>query len=260
MEPKIIRKLGFFEIISLNGFAMGSQATKLAKIKTDIQLNDKYDIFMKAVTAWRQLHPFLNCKVYGDESIRDKNTGFPELFFAESTEAESDVNYLSLNDIGDDKDIHRGLLCLLCQKEVEDEINVKQDLLWRLKLVSLNETEFYVILTIHHAITDGRNTFTILLQLLEIFENMCCNNELKEYKKYDVLPDSLSFFPKNNDLPPIVFPQRVPYPDFPNDPTIKLNYEKYEQFKDKAFTYQGSDKQITISELIEFNKTSKNYK
>lgn len=72
-----------------------------------------------------------------------------------------------------------------------------EDLLWRLSLINLVEENdrqsfaYCMILTIHHGITDARNTFSLMLQLLELIQSEFSVKNVGDFKWINDIPPPL---------------------------------------------------------------------
>lgn len=161
---KPIRKMGNLEIYFLNN-QNRRLVTYCLKLKSKINLNDNQDLVLKAIKEWKKLHPFLRCKV---TSILNEQRNNKEHYFCyQDDDSNKNIKFISLED--------KESVKLIVEKEPHLEIDINNELMWRILICIVNddiEKGQYLIFTIHHSIMDGRCSYYILLQLLDIIESI----------------------------------------------------------------------------------------
>ncbi|CAF1101580.1 unnamed protein product [Brachionus calyciflorus] len=161
---QVIRKLGeyesFYDYEVINGNLYLTRAMLVNLKKSEIDLN----LLKKACSYWCKRNPLLQAQIFrGDANKYDRN--FVKFSDEEKFYKFDNVELITTNDPQKWKEI--------MDREVIFPFDLNTDPLWRLKVLKLvdnPETEFnYVlILTSQHTFGDGRNLFTLIVQLLNI--------------------------------------------------------------------------------------------
>ena len=186
-ELVLLRKLGNAELIydfeiKHNGCVLPftflfSSSVDLFAYKAEIE---------RAIHKWRQKHTFLNSRIVilDPGNPRDEKGYSRERFFALQNPAKmaslENVSYLRLNRKSSPQSktywefLHERELNIL-------PVDSREGPLWRLSIIEIEAKKDYVfILTIHHAIVDGRNAYCIVEQLLALVDQEIANPSPKE--------------------------------------------------------------------------------
>lgn len=175
----LIRKLTLMEA------AYDVNAGKINDIYPRIFIVDsKIDLFknksqsLQAISTWMKIHPLLRSriiikKVYDVNHNECLNERYFEYAPDEKINSLENVVFLRFNSqspVEQDK-----IWKLIYENELKIPIDSKNDLLWRLKIIELNNCnprKYGFLYTPHHAITDGLNVYATILELFEIIENV----------------------------------------------------------------------------------------
>lgn len=142
-----------------------------------------------AITYWVKLHPCLNFHIKSNNSNlyftqADENlaSSLHNVFFLQFKNSNGLIPNL------EDKHWH-----LLLQNEIQNYFDTENDLLWRLLILKLSEFKYAFILNIHHAVSDGSNSFALMHELLSLIEQQVLNGEIQEpdqerfkFSKYEI--------------------------------------------------------------------------
>ena len=178
----------------------------------------------KSIQEWKKLHPFLRSTIVKLEDSDHKNFSH-ERYFANLNEVHStkldNVSYLKLERNNDQNNYWK----LFHERELNSEpIGGAGDayFLWRINFIqlshSLDKFEYCLTFTVHHSITDGRNSYAILNQLLEIMEEHILNRyDESKYEKFKVNSslDEMLLSSQGPDVSAIKFKSRFEHS--PND-------------------------------------------
>lgn len=188
MEEKLLRKLG-------TGEAMFNAETKRRAMimvsstlfTSNVDLFDHLPKIDQAIQALKSVHPLLRCKVV-DKLNAD---GEPEWYFAFASEEKiaglDNVTYLRLETNVNVNDYWR----LIHDRALNLEpVNSDTGLMWRLILVRLTASDYCLVLTLNHAISDGSNSIAVVDQLLGFIDQLIDNNPLDWSKivRFDMNP------------------------------------------------------------------------
>ena len=171
-DCKLIRQLGFGECLYDNELLSQNMFQTRAFITS---INKKYSVNMdglnKALKNWVKTHPFLQSTVYRelDPSTGKPRLGLPRYFvyMKKSFEEYNNVEIMQETDEFKWTD--------LIEKNLRTKFDVINGPLWRLnvlKMKQVNDVDFdkyAFVLSTSHAISDGKNGYSIGVQLLDIF-------------------------------------------------------------------------------------------
>lgn len=147
----------------------------LFKYKTDL---------LNAISLWMQIHPLLQSKIKTLQVYDKRNNEFLECGYFERASEEKIkshdnvifLRFKSIKKFDSDK-----IWKLLLENELISPLDAINGLLWRIKLIELDSStntsdlqvfKYGLIFTAHHSITDGRNAFAIILELIELIEHV----------------------------------------------------------------------------------------
>lgn len=196
---------------------------KVFIIQSQIDLFEfKHEIF-QAIRKWLSLHPLLNTRI----KTEDNNLFFE--FDFEICNMLNNIKFLKYSN----QSIEERANCW--KYLLEYELSNKFDLngpIWRLYIIELGISEYALVFNPHHSITDCRNVFEIIKELLKIIEDYCVFGQsfvenkqfLFEYRlpfDMDLKYKSLKLSFKEIDLP---F-KSILIPDYlkPTDSTLKVD-------------------------------------
>lgn len=138
-----------------------------------------------------------------------------------------------------------------------DPVDSENGLLWRILFAQLNSNKYCAILTIHHAIVDGRNAFAILDQLLVLIEKSILKESI-DFSTFKVNP-SIEEKLYNNDETKLKAINPNPKFEISPENKISLNFkptkENVNEFISK-FTCFSID-QIILDKLLNKCKLNK---
>lgn len=137
---------------------------------------DKF-VLIKSIHNWKLLNPLLRVQIV---NVNQKK------YFKLADDDDDDYNRLDessqLNNvfiyklITNDKNNLAGYWRLFYERELNMKACSK---LWRLYLINLNENKYSMILNMHHALTDARNKYDLMIQLLGIIEMVAIDQNYK---------------------------------------------------------------------------------
>ena len=183
-NEKLLRKLGPAETIY--DYELTNKSHLLVSA---MKFVTKFDIFFDlrlietSINVWKCLHPFLRTKIV-TQAKDGKEYFSSDHFFLLNTEKSTSLDNVGFyktefnNDSIEDKHLDYFSKLLYEREFNNDPIHPIEELLWRLIFVELKrdhkqkEFTYFVILNIHHGITDASCNFSILSQLLKIFEDI----------------------------------------------------------------------------------------
>ena len=191
-NKKLIRQLGIAESMydneALNGSMWQSRAM-LTRVKKEFDI--EFELLNKAVEILINRHPLLQATIVRtlDEVSKKPRIMLPKYFvYMDKTVAEyNNIEMIETNDEDKWKEI--------IENELLTSFDNVNGPLWRIKVLKIvpktkNDDEYnrYVfILSTSHAISDGKNGYTLLLQLLNIlgalFENTVCKTRVTFFFK-----------------------------------------------------------------------------
>ncbi len=170
----IMRKMGAGEVIYDHEQSLGNCFLVHAfKIKTSINLKENRPLIEKAIVIWKQINPLLSSKII---TIQSEDSVSSEKYFAFVDYSKRNVcdnlKILSLKSESDDSDAYWRLLF---DYEMNKEfIDTNNGLLWRILIVcnhlnAENNTTYWVIFTVHHAIVDVNIIYIISFGLSNLY-------------------------------------------------------------------------------------------
>lgn len=257
-SPLLLRRLDHNESASIK-FNDLSNFTKLFRIESRIDYFAYSDVFKQSIQTWISMHPFLSAKI--------QNFSFYSYFVYDTNiDPLRDVDFYCVE--APSEDSYHDTLRLFLEKETQIKLR-HDEKLWRLKLIKLIRSEqcesdslkydYDFIFTVHHSITEGRNAYFVLLQLLDIFESLCRN--LKKYecvKPLSILPSMEDMFLRStpNMLSSTSFVSGFRKPSFVN--LEKAPEKAYSQDKVlkklssnvKIYSLDDKENLISIRELV----------
>ena len=204
-NEKILRQLGNAELvydyeIKSNGCVLPFSVL----VETSYNLFANLDLIDNAIEHLKAIHPLLGAKIFvPDNDVNSEGSAYfsHERYFAlcdeETVRRRENIDYMRVVTDEKNADVIRNYWKLLHQYEFNIRpVNCRTGPLWRLKIVEMLRDErtnlftYCIVLTAHHAITDGRNMYHLLLQLTDIIEKLANGtfDEAKELIKFEVSP------------------------------------------------------------------------
>lgn len=139
----------------------------------DLMRADSRHLFERSITDWVKLNPFLRTCVR-NEIVREEFSLDERSFYLQDEKylnLMANVHFINAKHVKQDVD-------LAWRQIYEQEFNREpplKPLLWRLSLVQLDKVddlfEYVLILNVHHALTDARNTFVVMSQLIGLIDS-----------------------------------------------------------------------------------------
>lgn len=259
MSENILRKFGLLETIYYI-FDDLADDNRLFRITSQIDYYQHLDLMKQSIKKWSAAHPFLNAKVKNIDS---------EFYFIKTNEESSNellknVKFLNVNST--EQQEYDDLVELLLEAENVTKIKTEEKL-WRLTFIKqmnqTNEFNFDIILSIHHIATEGRNMFSLILSLLDLFEKSF-HNESIDLKPFNVLPSVEDLFIKKNNPNNATTTDVIGFfkPSFIDSEKAKIDSlentnQKYEKYTDVTITLaENGQDYSSVKELIELAKTN----
>jgi len=261
---KVLRPLGKGEISFASERGSFNNLVNCLIVTSKIDLNANPSLIKRAIEEWKRLHPLLNAKI-------EKNDEQGQFLFvlAQDEKLQDSMHNVKLLSFEDDSSELTSTIChLLFELETTMNLNVFEELLWRIKFFKLNEGiekecavfKYAVIFTIHHCITDRRNKYMNLLELLSIIEQMH-DGKYVQKPKYDLI-DSLEVIFKDVQVKDLNYwkQEELKFPSKPNifktNPEPHRNLDALQTHVGKFILTNENEKYISLQELID--KTQKN--
>ncbi|CAF0919734.1 unnamed protein product [Brachionus calyciflorus] len=194
-EGSIIRKLGAAELVYEYEIPTKGLLLPFTLVfNSCVNLFEHKNKIEKAINKWKTSHPFLCAKIQTKQDLEHADFSRERYFvYASKDKIKSmdNVKYLILDNEMDWIKYH--------EIEMNSEpVDSKNGLLWRIAFLKLNTCQKYcIILTIHHAIIDGRNAPVLLQQLLYFIEKSIQNKRIED-RVYQVYPSIEETLFKNN--------------------------------------------------------------
>ena len=174
--PDKLRNLGFFESLCDEEFM---HENLLITTSLLISVNNKFlinhEVLQKAMSLWVKNHPFLQSTIHRD---LDKKTGKSKLnlpkFYIKMNKNIEDYNNLEYFENVDNTINWPNM----AERELKTPFDFINGPLWRMKVIKIydNPTKSFdnyaMIFTLSHAISDGRNSFSIIIQYLNILDKL----------------------------------------------------------------------------------------
>ena len=169
-------------------------------VETHIDLYEHLSIIRLAVHEWKKMHALLRCRIV-TRNVRATNAVVvkePHFAFASESRVNSLANVHLLYVKSPDDVAHNcdDIWKLLLERETTMPIDGDDELLWRLTFFRINKPQpqqqqqqpqqqhlkiYAVMLTFDHCIMDGRSSYTSLLQLFSLIEQI--HTQRHAYKK-----------------------------------------------------------------------------
>jgi hypothetical protein len=195
----LLRKLGAAEIVYDYELRLGGMILPLTLLfDTDIDLFEHRSTLEKAIKRWQSVHPLLGAKIVVKPDPNPSHIKFSnERFFSTiTTSHEPNVQFLKLvkntsTDVNNNEieENFSAYLSLLHERELNlATVDATNGPLWRLIVVEFSRAKTYgIVLTVHHAICDARNGFSLVGQLLEFWQ-MALDGKMAKMRVFDLLP------------------------------------------------------------------------
>ena len=212
-NEKILRKLSAGELVYDYELKQ-----KCCILPFSLLFDSTHDLFQnkalvdKSIQTWKRLHPFLNAKIVVREDDAHPKFSHERYFAQNENTCESNVTFVKLvtNDPNNNNDSsYNEHWKLLHERELNAEPVGRPNsnlFLWRINLIQLNDSsttgkhEYCLIFTAHHSITDGRNGFCILRQLLQIIEeHLLATFDARKHEAFERPNESLEEILFHND-------------------------------------------------------------
>lgn len=190
---QILRKLGACECVYDYEHSIGNVIlTHVFKLKTKIDLIQNETHILQSIYKWKQRHALLRAKILTFKT--DEKVCSSEKYF---TVTNDDYDCLSKHNLWF-YTINSDLNEQECLRLISDYsynlpfIDSANDLLWRLGLVKFSSCCYFLVFTVHHAIVDARNVFSIIDELLGILvENTSSHYESASFRIEDSIEDKV---------------------------------------------------------------------
>jgi len=258
----LIRKCGDLESYSMH-FDDFADDNRIFRVSSQIDYYEHLEIMKESIHQWSSVHPLLNAKLVKIDT---------SFYFANNNNKQTNnLKFLNVNTL--DQNDYNNLVELLVETETATKLNTNEKL-WRLTFIRQesangNEFTFDIIFTVHHSIIEGRNMCTLILKLLDTFEQshyLKNNNKVlnQSNKCYSVLPSVEDLFikrfnPNNQTTTDVV---GLFKPSFINNELAKIDsveqtHVKYEKYLDKnIITNTENNEQLLVKNLIEIAETN----
>lgn len=275
---RLLRRLGQNERIfhGQNDFSR-SYIYRTVIITSDIDLYNNLNVVYAAVDEWKRVNPLLKCRVITKPDYTNNNVygANKEKFFAFADDSKikgyDNIKFLYY-------DSHSSKSCedlwkLLVEKETTLTLDGENGLLWRLTFFQIktmtkpgynSSSHLYaVILTFDHSVMDGRSSYSALLNLFAIIEDMYKTNYNKQ-REHQILPSKEDIYKAKRQTPlqTQVVSNYIKAPHFLDiENAIKSSYIrlKYLTPEEESFgiIYTHDKKPyVTVRELVEISKTN----
>ena len=187
----ILRKLGEKESLILKR-PSSKNFVHTFRIKTKIDLYENLPMVQDAIYKWKNMHKLLCSRIYKDNSdveyfvLNDSKDDLKNVQFLKFV---SNFQYGSRIDKFLDEFIN-----LLIEKEFSNLITEDDELLWRLIFLKIEnsqsnlENEFEVLFNVNHVISEARNSYAIIYQLLNLIEESILKRLTTNQIEYKILP------------------------------------------------------------------------
>lgn len=274
----LLRRLGQNERIfhGQNDFSR-SYIYRTVIITSEIDLYANLNIVYQALAEWKRIHPLLRCKVFTKPDPQNPTFGLnKEKYFGFADDAKinsfDNVNFLTYNS-------HSERACedvwkLLVEKETTIPLDGENGLLWRLTFFQIktitkpghNTSYLYACtITFDHSIMDGRSSYSALLHLFAIIEDMYkLSYNYQAQKEFMVLPSKEDIYRLKRQTPhtPAGALNYIKAPYFLDiDNAIRTSYIrlKYLSTEEENFgiIYTHDKKPyVTVKELVAISKVN----
>lgn len=218
--PLLWRKLGAAEIVYDYELRLKNMILPCTLLfDAELDLFEYKPKINSAIYKWKALHPFLGARIVTKPDPIAEHKFSNERYFASASEQKlsslDNVQYLKLDTYNQKSDLHRYVDILNEREHNITTVDSNDGLLWRLLIVELSRSErkYMIMLTVHHAIIDAKNGFSLMNQLLEFIDMS--------------LDDRLSTV----NLPPFELNPSIEEMLFANDEDVLKNIIRNEKFE-----------------------------
>lgn len=246
-NTEILKELNNIEELFERGQQRGDFLNPRAFIiKSEYDLIQNKEVVLNAIEKWKSIHPLLNVRIIKKDDENGKTKYF-KIF--DGKKCFNDIKFLRYqtenpNELSD---------CWKLFFENELTVNFEAEKsIWRLFFIQLSSpNEYCVLFNIHHSITDGRNAYAVVQELLKIIEDYFehgqtqIKNEQSDFEiNFDIKSQLIENQNGSNDMPP---------PDMQPEDVIKeymkpVNTEN--SFSDEYSSYNGHFVEDNNKELI----------
>ena len=180
----VIRKLGFFEsLCDEEQMHNNLSITTTCLLSIDKTHTLSKEVLTKALKLWVDSHPLLQSRIYREtEPKSSKSTIYTPKYFVKMEQSVEDYKNFEFID----KPLYSFRWNDLVESELKTPVDFLNGPLWRMKLIKIQKIDGYLaknkdthnyalIFTVSHSISDGRNSYTVLVQFLDIL-NACIQN------------------------------------------------------------------------------------
>lgn len=268
---KILRKLGQNErIFHGPNDKSRSYIFRTVIITSEIDLYNNIDLVYDSIEQWKSIHPLLRCRVTTLPDMFNESANLTkEKYFSYATNAKlksmDNVEFLYYNSNCSTKQCE-DIWKLLVERETSLSLDGENGLLWRLtffQIKNVSKTEgfsYAVILTFDHSIMDGRSSYTSLLQLFSIIEDLYTNSFKKQKEnsllpcKEDIYKDRLSDHSKAQTTEYLKAPDFLDIENAHKSSYVRLKYlTPDEEAYGMIYTFDNKPF-LSIKSLIEMSK------
>ena len=271
----ILRQCVTLEKYFLNNPLSNKNLLFSVSIETEIDLNERLDIVDKALYEWKLMHPFLRCSVINRVTESSFETYFVSADESKIKNSFTNVKLLYLDNSRikkEEDELFNQTWQLIAEKELTTPIECfNGELLWRLTFFSLKENQnksshkkfkFNVLLFANHSILDGRSTYSCLIHLFQIMENIY-QNSFERQEPYKLFPGrdfySKDFIPEYQSdyfkVPKIEIPSFY-NKNLESHNDFDTNLEYFKEILDEIIFYNNGADYLSLKELIENSKNN----
>ena len=171
-KGKVLRKLGITESIYDNEVLNNNFLLTVTILTT---LDEPYfvdkNLIDQASSEWTQRHKLLRATIVRQSHIYDKSARY----FVEIHEnINNNIEFTNLNDVLNLKD--------LIETEVKTSFHKS---LWRMKILKLmNATDYVLLFTIHHGLSDGKNAYALLMEFIGILQALLLRQSILHVNEF----------------------------------------------------------------------------
>lgn len=187
----VIRKLGFFESmmdeeLMKNNMTITTSTVFLVNKEIEIDIAS----LRKALFIWIKIHKLLQATTYRfcDQKTKKPRIDLPKYFVTMEKNIEDYNNFEFIENSANTKDY-----ISLTESELKTPLDFINGPLWRMKFLKINEnmesdkTKYALVLTISHSISDGRNSFSIITQFLNILDKVLRGKFLDQDEQNEII-------------------------------------------------------------------------
>lgn len=159
--------------------------------RIDLFKEENLKYLKQSFSLWKKSHPFLNCKI--KRAITSKTNSEYYFDLIENT-TNDNVKFLRFDANNENGRIVDDVSDLILYKHLARPLRIDQpqnnsDLLWRISVFQRNSSspfEYDVMFDVHHTIAQARNSYLTLMQLFQVFEDICERRETTSLKPSQV--------------------------------------------------------------------------